>query len=154
MNVSNALALALLYHAGGKVNGKTRIQKLAFLATEQLKEDEIHPYDFVPYDYGPYAKSLFSSLETLEEYGFVEERTRRTYGGNTRTDYRLTADGERIYEDNLPDDPETDGERRLETIDEVAQDVVSEYNEMPLSNLLELVYDKYPEYAEESVLYL
>lgn len=153
MNVSKALALALLYQAGGKVNGKTRIQKLAFLATEQLKEDGIHPYDFVPYDYGPYAKALFSDLETLEEHGLVEERKRRTYGGNTRTDYRLTPDGKNIYEKNLPEEPESDGERRLQTINEVAGNVISEYNEMPLSNLIEFVYEEHPEYAEESVLY-
>jgi len=154
MQAQRLLPLSLLYAAGGKIKGKTRFQKLAFLADQELEEHDIDPYDFIPYDYGPFDKSVFESLEFLEDKGLVKCDSTRTYGGDKRYDYRLTQKGHKSYKENLPE-ATTDleeGEEEFRTIHEIAEDIVDEYNDVPISNLLDYVYTEYPEYAENSVL--
>jgi len=153
MHDKTVLPLALLDAAGGRIKGKTRFQKLAFLANQRLEDKGISPYDFVPYDYGPFDKALLDELESLEEEGAVEISKTRTYGGDTRHDYSLTRHGRKRFKNILPDDPETEDEHRIREIYEVAEDVVSEYNDLPISNLIDYVYEEYPEYAQNSVLY-
>jgi len=160
MNAKRVLPLALLHAADGNIEGKTRLQKLAFLAEKRLEEKDISAYDFVPYDYGPFSKDLLDEVEELEERGLVNIKESRTYGGDLRYDYQLTHRGWESCDRNFPpedgDDRKTVGqkseeEQRLETLYDIALDVVDEYNDYPISNLIDLVYDKYPRYAANSV---
>lgn len=154
MNAKQFLPLALLYATeDGRIEGRTRFQKLAFLAGEELQEYGVEPYDFIPYDYGPFDKTLLDELEKLETEGLVEINKTRTFGGDERYDYRLTGAGKESYQDNRNDQPDSDGEERFQTVEQVAEEIVKEYGEMPISNLIEYVYSEYPEYAENSVLY-
>lgn len=158
MRADRILALALLYAAGGKIDGRTRFQKLAFLADQQLEAFDIDAYEFIAYDYGPFAKNLYENLNWLEEKRLVESSKSRTFGGDERYDYRLTEKGKKSFERNVPvsDDGTSadlrESQRKLKIIYEVAEDVISEYNQMPISNLIHRVYDEYPEYAKNSVL--
>ncbi len=160
MNAKEVLPLALLDAAGGRIKGKTRFQKLAFIADQRLEEYDIDPYDFIPYDYGPFSKDLYEVLEHLEEEGLVELDEKPTYGGDTRYDYHLSSYGRRTCDQNFPDLEESEevigeisnDEERLRTLYRVASEVVDEYNSMPISNLINEVYEEYPEYAENSVL--
>lgn len=160
MQAKRVLPLALLYEAGNKIEGRTRFQKLAFLSDQRLQEEDIDPYDFIAYDYGPFDKDLYKELEWLEEEGLITEKERRTYGGDTRYDYKLTEKGIKSIQHNVPHLDSSDqigqlseSQKKLKTIFDVAENVVSEYNDMPISNLIKRVYDEYPEYAENSVLY-
>jgi uncharacterized protein YwgA len=158
MRADRVLTLALLYTAGGEIEGRTRFQKLAFLADQQLEDFDIDPYEFIPYDYGPFDSDLYDNLEWLESEGLVESSESRTFGGDKRYDYRLTKKGKVGFEQNVPtSDNKTLGDlsesqQKLKKIYEVANDVVEEYNEIPISNLLRRIYDEYPRYAENSVL--
>ena len=154
MNAKRVLPLALLYAADSyRIRGRTRFQKLAFLAEQRLEDEGISAYDFIPYDYGPFTDDLYIELEFLRDKGLVEESRTRTYGGDERYDYKLTREGRQTFEQNIPEEPSSPAENRFETLTEVANDVVSEYNSIPISNLLKYVYEEYPEYAENSVLY-
>ena len=158
MRADRVLALALLYAAGGKIEGRTRFQKLAFLSDQQLEDYDIDPYEFVAYDYGPFDNELYKNLEWLEQEGLVESSESRTFGGDKRYDYRLTRKGEKSFERNVPtSDVQTLGDlsgsqRKLKRIYNVAKNIVEEYNEIPISNLIRQVYNEYPEFAENSVL--
>ena len=153
------LPLALLAASDGEVRGKTRLQKLAFLTEQELIEHGIDPHEFVPYDYGPFSKDLMEDVETLESEGLVKINVRQTFGGDDRYDYRLTKHGREAYEENDPDydwetvDDVTDGEDRFVCIDHFARDVVRDFGEMPLSNLIDHVYTEHPDYAQNSVFY-
>ncbi|MBO4248397.1 PadR family transcriptional regulator [Halomicrobium sp. IBSBa] len=169
MKAKRVLPLALLYTAGGHIKGRTRFQKLAFLSDQELEDYDIDPYDFIPYDYGPFDDSLYDNLEFLEKKGLIESKEKPTYGGDTRYDYRLTERGKTTFEENMPtdqlEDDETafedlsedqnktltEGERKLYQIYQVAEQVVEEYNGYPISNLIDIVYDEYPEYAKNSI---
>lgn len=159
MKAYQILPLALIYQAGGKIEGRTRIQKLTFLSSQRLEEEGIDLYDFIPYDYGPFDKQVYDALDFLRAEGFVEQKEIRTYGGDTRYDYMLTEKGYESVQENVPEE-ETESigdisplQRDVRTIFDIAGDVVDEYNDMPISNLLDRVYDEYPEYTSESVLY-
>jgi len=153
------LPLALLAASDGEIRGKTRFQKLTFLAEQELTEYDIDPHDFVAYDYGPFSKDLMEDVEKLESEGLVTINVRQTFGGDDRYDYRLTEHGRETYEENDPDDDwetgETpaDGTERFACIDTIARNVVRQFGEMPLSNLIDHVYTEYPDYAKNSVLY-
>lgn len=146
MEHKDLLPLALLYAADGQqVNGRTRLQKLAFLTQERL-EGVDGPFKFIPYDYGPFSKGLLDRLERLETRGHVEIDEELTYGGSKRYTYRLTDDGadqiERPSFDSI--------ERRIL---EEARAVVAEFDDVMLFELLDHVYDRHPKYKERSVLY-
>ncbi|MEZ3115946.1 hypothetical protein RYH80_08445 [Halobaculum sp. MBLA0147] len=162
MEAKQFLPLALLYTAGGEIRGKTRFQKLAFLSERELDRWDVDAYDFVAYDYGPFSKSLLEETESLEAEGLVEITRRKTFGGKERYDYRLTQRGHETYEDNRPNEewdesnePEdvSDGTDRFRCIEHVADRVTGDFAEMPVSNLIDHVYDEYPKYAENSVFY-
>jgi hypothetical protein len=160
MKIKQFLPLALLAAADGEIRSKTRLQKLAFLAGQRLQDDYgVEPHEFVPYDYGPFSEELLEDVEALEADGLVEIRERRTFGGDERYDYRLTTRGRETYRENRPntdwepgDGPEN-GSERLDCVDHVTDEVVRDFGRMPLSSLIDHVYDEHPEYAENSVFY-
>lgn len=159
MNAKRFLPLALLYASDGEIRGKTRFQKLAFLAEQELEEYGIGPYEFIAYDYGPFSKDILEETEDLQREGLTDISERKTFGGDVRYDYRLTPDGSKSYEDNcpdvsgeLPESPDSPDER-FQCIHSIAEDVVSEFGEMPVSNLINHVYSEHPEYAKNSVFH-
>ncbi|RLM83530.1 hypothetical protein D3D02_17820 [Halobellus sp. Atlit-38R] len=138
------IPLALLEASGRDLQGKTRLQKLAFLLDEEELGDQFDAYSFRKYDYGPFSKQLLEDIESLERKGIVDIQESRTLGGNKRYDYELTAMGENVIEELLQMGD-------VEEVFEAAQRVVAEYGEMSLRELIEHVYDAYPEYEENSV---
>lgn len=137
--------LALLHALDGELQGKTRLQKLAFLLDEEALGDRLDAYTFRKYDYGPFSKALLEDIEALDEKDLVEITTDRTVGGNTRYDYRLTTTGKEVIDTVLDRDDDTP---RVFT---AAEEIATEYGDLPLRELIELVYEKFPEYTENSV---
>ncbi|WP_255170071.1 hypothetical protein [Natrononativus amylolyticus] len=162
MIAKRVLPLALLHAADGRIKGKTRFQKLAFLADQRLEEKGIDPYEFIPYDYGPFSKDLQEEIEYLEKEGLIEITQSRTYGGGTRYDYKLTSVGQRRSDKNFPSQEEVDDltiigepeeeQERLRELYRISWNVVKEFNDIPISNLIDHVYTEYPSYAKNSVL--
>lgn len=139
------IPLALLEACGHHVEGKTRLQKLAFLVDElELGNEELDAYHFRKYDYGPFSKELLQDTEELEEKGLVEISTTRTLGGNKRYDYELTEKGKSVVDQLYNDDL---GEK----VSDAADTVCDKYGDLPLRTLVEKVYEQFPEYKENSV---
>ena len=137
--------LALLDAMDGEIQGKTRLQKLAFLLDEEELGDQFDAYTYRKYDYGPFSKSLLEDIEDLEEKGLVEISKERTVGGNTRYDYELRSSGEEAVEQLTSRDGDID------IIFDAAQAIANEYGDLSLRDLIEQVYDRHSEYTENSV---
>lgn len=162
MIAKRVLPLALLHAAGGRIKGKTRFQKLAFLADQRLEQKGIDPYDFIPYDYGPFSKGLMDEIDYLKEEGLIEVSKSRTYGGDIRYDYKLTRVGKKRCDKNFPDPDSvddltmigeaTEDEDHLQELYRISLDIVNKFNDIPISNLIDYVYTEYPSYAKNSVL--
>ena len=84
---------AVLTANDGKINGRTVIQKIIYLASKKISQLDVPPYK--AHYYGPFSPGLGWALETMTSYSFLyEARTPgATYEGYT---YGLTADGQKI----------------------------------------------------------
>ena len=105
MSIRDALII-ILGALGGKVQSKTKIQKLCYFLSVIFGYD----YGFKAHYYGPYSQQVENALDDLLGIGFVTS-ARESFGASAggfevvRYDYTLTKDGESIYEDlkNLPE---------------------------------------------------
>jgi len=144
MASAELLPLALLFVDGGRpVEGITRFQKLVFLA--QKEEDVNNVYDFYSDKYGPFSSELYNALDDFEERDLVRQETEYTRGGNEKHVYSLTDYGRKVMrkarENNKYDD-----------VFEAAQNIKRQHNDTPLDRLLRIVYNRYPDYTDESEL--
>lgn len=81
MSVENYRWLAALIaaHPGGKVVGRTRLQKeVKLLQRVQFPTD----YSYTIHFYGPYSESVQSDIGFLEAFGFVDEECQENSDGN------------------------------------------------------------------------
>lgn len=148
LRIRQFIPLALLYEAEDQsIEGRTRLQKLAFLTREELVDEDIDVHEFIEYDYGPFSKELLDDLEELESQGLVNIQRNPTFGGNTRYDYQIEDDGIEIFEaaEDAIDD--------ISTIHQAAKKTIDEYNSMSLRRLLNYVYEEFPRFQEESAYY-
>lgn len=106
----------------------TAVMKYGFLVQEEAGVGL--GYAFEPYHYGPFTEEVYRDLDELESLGMVVQEE----AGSERR-IRLNYTGEvEVSED----------------VKEGAERILSEYGGLSLDELLERVYEKYPEYAERS----
>lgn len=129
------------------VEGRTRLQKMIFLAQKRLEDSKIldEEYEYFPYNYGPFSKELYGDIDKLVEDGIIEEREETEEENKKKYYYELTSKGQKLLKDELQ------GEG-FDTLEDVIEEIKSQYNEMNLPDLLDEIYSKYPNYAEKSTL--
>ena len=138
------LPLVLLYtRSRESVDGKTRFQKLIFLAQKETEIPEI--YEFEPDNFGPYSPGLESDLHSLDRMGLIEISMATNGVGNERYEYHLTTSGIKRVQQLLK-------QQRLKPVFESLDEVKGQYNSKSLSDLLHYVYRRYEEYTTETEL--
>jgi hypothetical protein len=148
ITVKQAVPLALMYEADGhKIEGKTRLQKLTFLAQGHIEESDIGLYEFIEYDHGPFSKKLLEDVEMYEQKGLVKIEKVPTFSRNHRVDYSLTSKGIEIFEDLV-----NKNEKAKKTT-EIAAEIIEEYNDLSIRALMDHVYESNPRFKQESVHY-
>jgi uncharacterized protein YwgA len=140
------ILLLLLYAPGptGKINepirGKTRLQKELFLAQKQLRDEGVsHPFTFMPYDMGPYSKELYNTIDWLVHKGLITVEQKITDYG-IYPEYKLTEKGLKEVEDMIL-------RRGLRKVFNVIQTIKQKYNQLNLTQLVELTHLLYPDYV-------
>lgn len=100
--------LVLLDAAGGRISGRTAIQKLGYFS---MVQGAIRAH-YRPHYYGPYSADIAGAIQMLVSYGFIDERV-ETAGDITaapdwkRYTYTLTDDGRELAQEmkqEYPDD--------------------------------------------------
>ncbi len=90
--IASHLILALLAeNPGGKIAGRTILQKQVYFAALKLSED----YHFTPYFYGPYSAKVSDALDNLVGMNFVGESV-QAWGSGQRYEYSLAEDGRKM----------------------------------------------------------
>ena len=103
------IVLVLIKEAGGKIQGRTLLQKYLYFLENMLLD--VH-FGFRPHYYGPYSPYIDNAIGELIGLRFIEEH-RMSYGINEegfevkRYDYEITEDGENIIK-YIQDKNETD----------------------------------------------
>lgn len=88
--------IILLVGKHGRINGRTRFQKIIFLL--KAKHRIQFSFDFTPYYYGPYSYDLSEYIESLVSYGLLIEQRTRLSNDIDRYDYELTKKGKELLE--------------------------------------------------------
>lgn len=118
-----------------------RLQKGMFLFAMDEGSDPGEIYNFVPYNYGPMSVQIYRDLESLTEQGLIEAKEVQ---GQSWSRYVATENGLLAARELLRQEPSEATARLLYAI---KADVSSHtYREV-----LEDVYDRFPEYASKSV---
>jgi uncharacterized protein YwgA len=148
MRSPKLLPLALLaLNEEGEIEGITRFQKLVFMAQKEIPNLQTREYTFKSYDYGPFSKELYDDIDALVGNGYVERAIQQTGNGNEKHIYSLTEKGRAYIHQILESES---GSEDLEV--ESLRQLKDEYNDMPILQLIRRVYNKHPEYAEDSKL--
>lgn len=145
------LPLALAYVGDeDPIDGRTRLQKMVFVLQQELTDGaELHgeqQYEYFAYDYGPFSKELAEDTDEMIDADLLdEEEVEYDDDGNVKYLYELEPDGRELIEQEL----------ESETVDNVigmAETIKQRFNEeLSLPEVIDEVYDEYPEYAEESI---
>jgi uncharacterized protein YwgA len=126
--------------ADGAALDPVRVQKGMFLFANEAGAPPAERYEFEPYNYGPYSFDLRSDLGQLVREGLA---TAEPVPGYTWSRYKLTGDGMAKAKD-LRDKAPRKFARKLF---EIKQSVTSQ----SFNALLRDVYDRYPEFAANSI---
>lgn len=91
--------LCLIDASGGKIHGRTLLQKRAFFVTELIGKDFGLKFD--AHYYGPYSATVEGTVTQLKNLGFVQESstgfgTLRDGFEVRRYNYSLTSDGDQL----------------------------------------------------------
>lgn len=131
----------LIAHLSGKVSGKTKFQKFAFLVQQESRSPHFSSvFHFIPYYYGPYSADLTNVVSQLvreqliapDEYVVVKNGEERM-----GSSFFVTQQGAMEAERLLSQVPHEEAER--------IRAVLGRYRTLPLPKLLEYVYSQYPE---------
>lgn len=120
------------------IAGRTRLVKLLFLMKEAFKLRSV-PYEFTPYYFGPFSPEIYRDLMLLRSAGLVQWQ--ETLGGD---EFSLTPKGVRVANE-LRQGEDSSALEKLRTCKE-------RYNRMSLEELLRVIYDRFPRFAERSVV--
>jgi uncharacterized protein len=141
---SQALWLLVIIHLSGRVDGITRLHKMAFL-TAQLALDSARVgfyTDWVPSKYGPFSPSLAGDVQVLIDQGDVRKDVEQLSPNAHMEKFSLTPLGEHFASTIERDHPkETDAIRKM---------IVAKYAKAPLMSLLHDVYYLFPQFTTES----
>jgi uncharacterized protein len=118
-----------------------RIQKGMFLFAQETAAPAGEKYQFVPYSYGPMSSAIYRDLDTLVARELV---TRQAVEGQPWTRYQVSEEGMARAKKMLSEEPSESAAERLHAI---KREVTSK----SFSTLLDDVYERYPEYAVNSI---
>ena len=157
------LAAPAAKSGSGELSGVTRLEKLIFLAQEEMKglDDSVEAFKFKPWKFGPFSEEIYEALDMLCNVDLVDVRERKIASypefveseglvdvaeqvGVVEKVFKLTDRGQRvadILQEELPPG----------VWDAICQ-LKKRLGELPLTRLIHYVYHKYPETTTESVL--
>lgn len=144
----------LLFQYTDEVWGITRLQKILFLLQKETQFGEVYndaTFEFEPYYYGPFSDGVYDAIDFLEVIGAIKtveideaDDLRRASDQNRHSGKKfvLTETGEKICEGL--------GGTADDEINEEIETVVNQYLDMTTEEMLQYVYQQYPEYAKNS----
>ena len=122
------------------IEGRTRLQKIGLISFFEELQDEAFFDDWRPYKYGGYSRRLAASLAHMEESGHIRSDEVLTVQDSVCR-YSLTELGRQEIGDF--------SRMNASKINDLRQ-TISYYQSLPLKELLNAVYQKYPHLTKNS----
>ena len=120
-----------------------RVQKSMFLFVHEDQLPVGERYEFTPYDYGPFSSEIYADLDSLVAAGLAE---RLDTPGYTWKQFRASADGVARAR-GLQATFDNEQRQLAERLFELKARVLA----FSFRDLLTYVYDRYPEFARNSI---
>lgn len=140
VNRQSWLLLFLGYEGAPEGLDPVRVQKGMFLFAQEADVRAMERYDFVAYNYGPMSKAIYNDLEALVTQDLA---VADTVPGAKFNRYTLTPAGQQAARAVAAQaDPEP--ARKL-------FDIKRHVSRLTFDDLLEDVYERYPDYAANSI---
>ncbi|HZQ80747.1 MAG TPA: hypothetical protein VFB25_02090 [Gaiellaceae bacterium] len=150
-----------------RCDGITRLEKLVFLLKQETDFDnEVQePFAFEAYHYGPYSREVYDAVDFLKAMQLMSERQVDVSSGLDVSEevealdpYDALGEDDRYIERQL--ELTEDGKAVAKVLStrvspsgkEALKKIKDKYGTMPLRQLLRYVYDRYPAYAENSLI--
>lgn len=122
-----------------EIRGKTRLQKLVFLAQDDLKNRGYSSkYAFRPYYYGPFNRQLYTDIEWLNMNDLIEVKSDFTPMGYI-SQYKITKKG-------LEEIQEIIQKNNFYEIEDTINNSLKKYQEYSIGELVEYVHNEYEKY--------
>jgi uncharacterized protein YwgA len=135
--------LLVIVHLSGRVEGITRLHKLAFLTKEWVPGMERGFYDdWQPSKYGPFSRSLAEDVDALVANQLLRNTMVQSAAGYSLERFEVTPLGASQAADLEQSNQKLTGM--------IKKSVVEKYATAPLMSLLHDVYYMFPEYTTES----
>jgi hypothetical protein len=136
--------LLAIIKLSGYVEGSTRLQKLTFLARQQVKDLAQFAFyqDWFPSKYGPMSRDLADDVKTNTGHTIVKSQKKNDAGFMVDC-FTLSPEGETIAGAALRENPKIGSKLEAITV---------HYAKAPLMSLLHDVYYQYPSFATASTI--
>ncbi len=178
-NGSDYLLLLLYLDNKSPIKGAVRLEKMMFLFNEEianvLRNKGLDSYNlptFIAYNYGPFSKDVYMQVDFFSSIGFVKitnvysnedlaevdeweegyfidelwaDESSIVIPDNKYYIYRITELGSQYVESNILQEIKDD---QLAFLNKFKKQIVK----ISIDSLLKYVYEKYPEYAEKSLI--
>lgn len=146
----------------GRIEGVTRLEKLAFLIEKEDKPAWLTEHgDFISHNFGPFSAKIYTAVDTLAAAGLVHDsgsladstedawETEHVIGERPSDPYatrnfELTELGERYYDALIRELPPT--------VSKELQDFKLRFAGLPLRQLIRYVYERYPDFTDKSII--
>ena len=144
LDPEHVLLLTLLrLNQSDSINSLTKVQKLVFLAqrggleTDPISDPIYHYFEFEAEKYGPYSQEITNKLDDLTENELIK-REESERSGRSEYTYSIEDSGHEAIR-HRRDDVSIDELRTLKLAKRL-------YNKMPTAQLLDKIYDVFPDY--------
>ena len=140
----------ILFHHAESIHGITKLQKLLFLIEEETKFFEEYKddlaFEFDAHKMGPFSKHVYEELRFLQQLNAIETEPMEDGSEDnaqlTNKIFHITEKGEKIASELA---------NQLEPVhNQELAEIVENYNDMELRELLHYVYTEYPSFTTES----
>jgi uncharacterized protein YwgA len=137
------LLLFIAFEGAPRGLDPVRLQKGMFLFAQETSVPAVEKYSFRPYNYGPMSRAIYDDLDALLGEGVIEQAL---VEGQSWSRYRATDAGVRRGHELL-DRARVEQPDAVGHLFETKQSVAA----MTFDALLGDVYERYPEYASQSL---
>lgn len=126
---------------GTPIYGKTRFMKILYIASQELHYflTQKNFYHFKQFYFSPYSDELNKDLKQLEKRGFLKRRIQIT-GFIEENIYSITNYGSRFLWETI--------NLINPMIIEGFSEIKNKYDNIPLSALTEIIYERYPQFLQ------
>lgn len=135
------IVLNFLKNSNNTVYGKTRFQKLVFLAQKEFHGD--YDFNFEAAQFGPLSSKLNHAITRAKKLGLLEETIEQAPNGHDQYRYSITDEGLDLVEYGL------NSKIITTATDTATHESINKYSELRLGQLLDYVHAQYKSYKVE-----